>query len=45
MNFIVFDPSFIQEEKLNNLVRVYHNSSLKFEIKAKQFYAASQRVL
>ena len=24
MNFIVFDPSFIQEEKLNNLVRVYH---------------------
>ena len=23
----------------------YHNSSLKFEIKAKQFYAASQRVL
>ena len=22
-----------------------HNSSLKFEIKAKQFYAASQRVL
>lgn len=24
MNFIVFDPSFIQKEKLNNLVRVYH---------------------
>lgn len=23
----------------------YSNSSLKFEIKAKQFYAASQRVL
>ena len=24
---------------------VYDNSSVKFEIKAKQFYAASQRVL
>ena len=25
--------------------KLYNNSSLKFEIKAKQFYAASQRVL
>lgn len=30
-------------EKLSSLP--YINSSLKFEIKAKQFYAASQRVL
>ena len=28
-----------------NMVNTYNNSSLKFEIKAKQFYAASQRVL
>ena len=27
------------------LDNLYNNSSLKFEIKAKQFYAASQRVL
>lgn len=30
MNFIVFDPSFIQEEKLNNLVRVYHIAEILF---------------
>ena len=30
--------------KLKNTI-VMDNSSLKFEIKAKQFYAASQRVL
>ena len=29
----------------NKIHLVYNNSSLKFEIKAKQFYAASQRVL
>lgn len=28
---------------INNYL--FHNSSLKFDIKAKQFYAASQRVL
>ena len=45
------------EAKLNNIIevmnysigkiwnRLCNNSSLKFEIKAKQFYAASQRVL
>ena len=27
------------------IIYYYNNSSLKFEIKAKQFYAASQRVL
>lgn len=29
----------------NNVINEWNNSSLKFEIKAKQFYAASQRVL
>ena len=32
-------------KKTNYVSVVYSNSSLKFEIKAKQFYAASQRVL
>ena len=42
----------ILEEKLKDgdanakkMLQTIHNSSLKFEIKAKQFYAASQRVL
>ena len=29
----------------HRMYNLYTNSSLKFEIKAKQFYAASQRVL
>ena len=32
-------------EEADKLEYYYTNSSLKFEIKAKQFYAASQRVL
>ena len=31
-------------KKIKDVI-IYNNSSLKFEIKAKQFYAASQRVL
>ena len=35
-----------RKDYLANFVsELYINSSLKFEIKAKQFYAASQRVL
>ena len=35
----------LPEGKKQYIDRVKNNSSLKFEIKAKQFYAASQRVL